>query len=347
MNIDNFLQTKIKIMAKSQRKNVRITVPADHEEEIRRYLEALSMNDNEDNWESDDEDIEEYEDREISSVFGHRIEREVWQFCVKWKGFRTQDWIDDKDCNCERLINDYLHLQGISTAYCFCRVSTKEQAGQNHVSLDAQEAELVKAAKETNGGRGITRTKVIKISSSAYRRIPRKLLEIGEVAKRGDAILIYRVDRLSRNIIKYLAWLEDLNNRGVIIYAHSEKLRYDSNKLDFIEGILKAQRESQLIGERVQMSVRRRRERGDDVIGSVPYGKKFERRENKSLKVVEDLAATAIIREICQSRRNPQSIANILNRRGDKKRGRKWTPGMVKTIRAKNAPRRRQKSGRR
>ncbi len=42
-------------MVKSQRKNVRITVPADREEEVRRYLESLSMNDNEDNEENDDD----------------------------------------------------------------------------------------------------------------------------------------------------------------------------------------------------------------------------------------------------------------------------------------------------
>ncbi len=329
-------------MVKSQRKNVRITVPADREEEVRRYLESLSINDNEENEDDNTaEDIEEYEDREVSSVTDHRIERGIWQFLVRWKGCRTGDWIDDKDCNCERLISDYLLGKGIRTAYCFCRVSTKEQAGQNHVSLDAQEAELVVAAGAINGG--VTRIKVIKISSSAYRRIPRKLLEIGEVVRMGDAILIYRVDRLSRNIIKYLAWLEDLNNRGVIIYAHSEKLRYDSNKLDFVQGILNAQRESQLIGDRVQMAIRRRRERGDDVVGSVPYGKKFERRPDNSLKVVDDLAAREIIREICQTRsgRNPQSIANMLNLRGVKKRGRKWTPGMVKTIKAKGKPPRR------
>ena len=61
------------------------------------------------------------------------------------------------------------------------------------------------------------RTKIITISESAYKGIPRELQKVGESALKGDTICVWRVDRLSRNIILYY-WLEDLDKRRLISY---------------------------------------------------------------------------------------------------------------------------------
>jgi hypothetical protein len=89
------------------------------------------------------------------------------------------------------------------------------------------------------------------------------------------------------------------------------------------------------------MSIRERKQRGDDGLGSLPYGKKYQRRPDSRLKVVNDASAQEIIREICQSKRDYGTVAAILNRRGVKKRGRKWTPGMVKSTKEQHQKKRR------
>jgi DNA invertase Pin-like site-specific DNA recombinase len=87
----------------------------------------------------------------------------------------------------------------------FCRVSTKEQTSCESTSLPLQEARLREAAELLNSD---ARLVIHKISGSAYQRIPPQLVEVGEMTSSGDTIMVWRVDRLSRNIVDYLSWLE-------------------------------------------------------------------------------------------------------------------------------------------
>jgi DNA invertase Pin-like site-specific DNA recombinase len=137
-------------------------------------------------------------------------------------------------------------------------------------------------------------------------------------------------DRFGRNIVEYLTWLEDLNKRGVVIYIESTKTRYDINKVDFLQGILTAQKESDLLSTRIKRSIEYRKKRGDECIGSVPYGKTFAREPSGRLVVVDDEKALGVIKMIMSSRRPCECIADELNARGLFKKGRKWTTEMVR-----------------
>ena len=134
------------------------------------------------------------------------------------------------------------------------------------------------------------------------------------------------VDRLSRNIIAYLSWLEDLDQRGVKIVAHSEGLTYADNKLSFIQGVVDAQKEAALLGERVKKSYERKRERGDERVGGLPYGKKYqavfnEDRSRTIYKMVLDHPEEILnIRRIKNSMSSSGVLANQLNREGVTKR---------------------------
>jgi DNA invertase Pin-like site-specific DNA recombinase len=282
---------------------------------------------------------------EVMKVINHKLVKNKWVFMLQFAD-NSIEWVNDEDCNCEYIISNYLKSKTINcnTSYIICRVSTKEQAGSTHTSLEDQESEITNFVKKITN---FKRIKVIKISKSAYKSIPEELQKIGEACKKDDGIFIWRIDRLSRNIVKYLSWLEDLNNRGVNIYSTSEDISYKKNKIDFIQSILDAQKEAQILGERVKLSNKRKRERGDQAIGSLPYGKKYRHitNEDGSTKrkiVINNEVEMQIIKEInvlkadntgysskCSKKNANQLIADDLNKRRKFKRGRRWTSGMI------------------
>lgn len=314
-----------------------INIPAEYEAQVSELLARLMMT----NESKESNPLETKTDVEVTRVSEHRITKNgVWQFKVHFKGERNGgEWIDDADCDCEKLIHAYLNrfsAQGgraIMTVYCICRVSSKNQVGPTHVSLEAQEDRLVRTAREKFGINPYVRIKILKISASAYRGIPTILKRVGEAAMPGDAILTYRVDRLSRNIVKFLSFLEELDQRGVLLFAQDENLWYGEKKLEFIQGILDANKEAAIIGKRVKLALERRRQRGDEVFGSVPYGYKIQREEGNRLVRVRNMVEQNVIRRIesdldrCLSFKQ---IAHNLNISGIRKRGRHWTSEMVK-----------------
>ncbi len=317
---------------------VNMQVPADMVEDLQRFLENSRMLEEE---EANGDDAAEEEEEAppplctVIKVLAHRQNANgEFEFKVQWASDRRAEWVRDEDCNMGSLITDYLREKGIKTAYLFCRVSTKEQAGSTSLSLQAQETALRGAVPGE-----FQRVRVFSISKSVYTSIPRVLRDIGEAAIQGDAILVWRVDRLSRNIIHYLDWCEDLAERGVTIYSQQDNLSYTDDRLAFIQAIVEAQKEAMILGERVKAAFREKRRRGDERIGGLPYGKRYKRLmgpdgRTDRMVVVNDPTETDIIRRIRTSR-TPALMAGLLNDAGIRKRGRKWTAGMVMRLRKK------------
>ena len=302
-------------------KNVKMEVPENMLAEMQAYMERLKLSST---IEPVEETMTDVVQCEVSGVFDHKVENGIWQFQVAWKGLRKKEWVNDEDCNCDSAIAKYLKDKNIHTAYLFCRVSTPDQATSVNVSLEAQASELRTAAIN------FERIKVYSISQSAFRNIPKTLRSIGESALSGDGIFVWRVDRLSRNIIKYLAWIEELNDRGVILYSHQENLIYSEKKLDFLQAVLNAQREAVILGERVKLSYKHKRERGDERVGGLPYGKKYHRllrEDGMTMRktVVDHPDEMAVVDRIVKNKcESAAKLAEQLNREGITKRGRKW-----------------------
>ena len=228
---------------------------------------------------------------EVKSITNFTNTNNNYNFQLLFKD-GSSEWVADEDTNCEQLISEFLHGNGINTTYLLCRVSTKEQSGDTHVSLEAQEQELIRSNQNSN-----TRIKTIKITKSAYSGIPSEIKNIGECAQQGDNIHVYRIDRFSRNLIKYLDFMEETTNKGVTIYSLSENISYNNNKTQFIQGILDAQKESETIGKRIRLSIKHKRERGDKV-GGLPYGKCYKRTATGKMIVVDKLSEQTIIKRI-------------------------------------------------
>lgn len=315
-----------------------VEVPDHMLDQVRMYMEQLEVQEI-----PDDEEKEEVgEVCEVHRVLNARVDKEGgWEFRILFKD-KSVHWINEENCSCEQKIADFLDGKGVRTRYLFCRVSTKEQAKGESTSLKGQEAEL-RAALDIAPPIGNVRTRVYNISGSAYKSIPPMMKRVGKAALPGDSIWVWRVDRLSRNVVHYLAWLEELNNRGVEIYAQSENLNYRSDKLAFIQGILDAQKEAAAIGARVKLAYSRKRARGDERVGGLPYGKRYRRitaPDGKTTvrKVVEDNPVEmAIIREIkaAQKKEVPRLTAERLNKRRKYKKGKRWNASMVRRCQKK------------
>ena len=160
---------------------------------------------------------------------------------------------------------------------------------------------------------------------------------MGEACLEDDAILFWRVDRLSRNIVKSLSWMEDLDNRGVTLYSHNENITYKSNKLEFLQCVLDAQKEAKILGERVKLAYKRKRDRGDERVGSIPYGKKYKRVYDDDGNIIKNIVVdhpeeSSIIWRICRSNKKASEIANNLNNEGIYKRNKQWNRMMVMRI---------------
>lgn len=289
------------------------------------------------------EEKEEQEECEVQKVINAKPSGTKWTFQVLFKD-RSVHWVSEDNCSCENKIAEYLEGKGVRTHYLLCRVSTKEQASETSTSLKGQEHELRAAVAKTATVPHIrTRIRCSNISGSAYKSIPAVMKKIGTAARAGDSIWVWRVDRLSRNIVHYLAWLEDLNSRGVEIYAQSEQLRYKTNKLAFIQAILDAQKESAAIGARVKLAYSRKRSRGDDRVGGLPYGKRYRRIldvDGKTVirKVVEDdPEESAIIDDIKRAigTEAPKITAARLNKSRKFKKGKRWNARMVRRCQKK------------
>lgn len=312
--------------------------------QVRKYMEQLSVQDEvplsvQDEKQSEIIVTKQYEVKKV--INARSTDNNNWEFRIIFKD-GTVEWVKDQDCSCEQKIAQYLSHKGIRTAYLFCRVSTKEQASNTSTSLESQKSELFKAVLQNPQYK---RIRVYNISRSAYKSIPSIMKRVGDSALTGDAIWIWRVDRLSRNIVKYLNWLETLAAKDIDIYSQSEQCHYGKNKLRFIQGILDAQKEAEVLGERVKLSYKRKRERGDEHIGCLPYGKKYQRLlsadKKKTLRqvVVDNDFEQAILKNIIDSRdkETPKVTADRLNREGKLKKRKYWNSEMIKRYLKKQA----------
>ena len=324
--------------------NITLQVPANMVGQLQEFLQNLQLGAEgtpmvvNTSVESDEEYVDEYVEAEVKSVIGHRVlQGGRWEFNINF-GRGNTEWVPDDECSCEEKITAYLNAKApeVKTIHIVCRVSTKSQTSCTSTSLEGQEAEIKDGI---SGGSENTRLRVHKISNSAYKGIPKTMRNIGRSVRRGDEIIVWRVDRLSRNIVLFMQWLEDLRKRGIEIKSQVEKLSYSKQRLEFIQKIVDAQKEAEALGQRIKLSYKQKRERGDDRIGGLPYGYKYHRLMNRQRTqvirkaVIPHRNEQSLLARIFASKDSASELAEKLNSGGIFKRGRKWNRAMILRIR--------------
>jgi DNA invertase Pin-like site-specific DNA recombinase len=153
----------------------------------------------------------------------------------------------------------------------YVRVSTEKQADFG-VSLEAQ-AEKVRAMAVVHGAELL---EIIVDAGESAKSLNRPGMErVMSLVDRGavDAVIIAKLDRLTRSVRDLAELLERFNRRGVSLVSVAEALDTGSAAGRLVLNIMTAvsQWEREAIGERTRDAMRHKRANGKRV-GTIPFG---------------------------------------------------------------------------
>ena len=217
-------------------------------------------------------------------------------------------------------------------AVAYVRVSSDKQA-KNGLSLEAQDAKLraMTTIREDELVGIIVDEESAKPGSLKREGVQRVLamVKAGEV----DAVIVCKLDRLTRSIRDLAELLETFEKHNVSLVSLAESLDTHSASGRLVINIMTAvsQWEREAIGERTKAVMDFKKERGER-LGNIPYGMKDDGEGN----LVEDSAEQAIIASIRFIRPRTKSltqVARYLNQLGKKtRRGGEWRREYVARI---------------
>jgi site-specific DNA recombinase len=187
----------------------------------------------------------------------------------------------------------------------YARVSTEEQAREG-VSLDNQEAKI-RAYAEVHDLELIDVIRDEGISGKTLHRPGiARVLDMAK-SREVEAIIVYKLDRLSRKTLDTLNTIELLETAGVAFHSISERIDTKSASGKFFLTIISAlaQMERDLISERTVDALSYKRGRRE-WMGRVPFGYKVE--DNH---LVEDADAMQIIQKAKRMKSQGKTIRDI------------------------------------
>jgi site-specific DNA recombinase len=218
----------------------------------------------------------------------------------------------------------------MTKAIGYIRVSTEMQVNEG-VSLDAQSAKI-RAYCELND---LELIEIVCDAGKSAKTTNRDGLQkcLAAIASgEAQAIVVYKLDRLSRKVLDTLNLLSEIESHGASLHSISEKLDTSSALGKFFVNMTAAlaQLERDQISERVTMAMAHKKGEGQHC-GAAPFG--FEM-VNKELQRVESQHnAIAIITEMRAKGAALRTIADHLNGEGiPTQRGGKWQASTINQI---------------
>lgn len=218
----------------------------------------------------------------------------------------------------------------MSKAIGYIRVSTTEQA-QEGISLEAQ-ASKIRAYCELNDLELLT---IFEDAGKTGKNLKREgiqealaMIEAGNA----DALIVYKLDRLSRKTRDTLEIIETIEGAGAAFHSITEKIDTKSALGKFFLTITAAfaQMERDTISERTKDALSFKREQGQ-YLGAVPFGYELNGKELEEAE--KEAEVISMIVSLKQAGNTLQSIADTLNSKGvQTKRGGKWYPTSIKNV---------------
>jgi len=271
----------------------------------------------------------------VKSISKCRKNENSFDFLVNFTD-RTQEWINDNDCNCESLIRPILHktFPNVKTIYLVCRSTPiRNRDGTMPIAVENQQQQMKNSISNVCYEENVIyRTKITTISQTPYNKIPNILQEISNIAIEGDVFAIYRADRLTRNPSLTFQFIEDMHNNNIKIYSAKQNMWYNNQKIDFIQFIIDANRESEILSVRIRDAFELKKKRGD-IMGRVPFGKKRVKKDGVMI-LIDDENEKAVYDEIIEMLNkniSTKDIANIMNSKYTM-RGRKFTTKNINVL---------------
>jgi DNA invertase Pin-like site-specific DNA recombinase len=207
------------------------------------------------------------------------------------------------------------HMKAIG----YVRVSTDRQAEQG-VSLEAQEAKIRAMAMV----QGADLSEVIVDGGESAKSLNRPGLQrlLGLVnAGKIDAVIVAKLDRLTRSVKDLCELLELFEKRKVALISVAESLDTGSAAGRLVITIMGAvsQWEREAIGERTRDALRHKRGKGERV-GNIEFGYRLAADGLHLEPDPSEQAALSIIRQLRTGGQSFRAIAGTLNRSGHRTR---------------------------
>ncbi len=217
----------------------------------------------------------------------------------------------------------------------YTRVSTQDQA-ESGLGLEAQETECRKYADRFEWEVANLYTDSGISGAADLDKRPELLNALAEL-KRGDVLLVYKLDRLSRDVGLNAIIERELSRKGASLRSVSgEGTAADDDDLGALlqRRIVSmfAEYERKLIQARTKQALKAKRARGERTGGSIPFG--YSVNINGETKIlIPNQAEQDTIKEIMTERTQGASIRLITDKLNDKQaNGKVWHQTAIRRI---------------
>lgn len=220
-------------------------------------------------------------------------------------------------------------------AFLYCRVSSDEQASDNHYSLENQEIRARDYCKSKDW-RVVEVRKDIASGKDTNRDGFGDLVKAVE-AGRVDVVIVYRLDRLSRNVRDIYDFTDLATGRDVALVSLNESLDTTTAMGRAMLGVMAvfAQLTREMIAENVKDGLMRRAQSGR-YIGNKdgPLGYRYDPESNSLNIVTEEAETVRLIFELFIERKwGIEKIVGYLNEKEVRtKTGAEWSKGNIGRI---------------
>ncbi len=217
----------------------------------------------------------------------------------------------------------------------YTRVSTNEQA-ENGVSMAAQE-QRIRAHCRQQGWRCIAVVRDDGASGKDLRRpgIQRLLDELPRKDRRFAAIVVAKLDRLTRSVKDLIRLSEETRRHGVDLVSIAEAVdtRTATGKMFYTLVTVISEWERGVIGERTREALAQKRRNGER-LGVIPYGYTLAKDGRHLLPVPRELKVIQQIRHQREALKLSYAmIADTLNAdRIKTKKGGAWQPATIRSV---------------
>jgi site-specific DNA recombinase len=205
----------------------------------------------------------------------------------------------------------------------YIRVSTQEQAREG-ISLDNQRAKI-EAYCQLHDLELVT---VIKDGGHSGKDLKRpgmqRLMDL-IAGRRVQAVVVYKLDRLSRRVIDTLSIIELMSKHGVALHSLSEKIDTGSAMGKFFLNIMAslAQMERDLISERTKDALQHLVRNGQRA-GQIPYGYRLGEDGKTLVPLKSEQKAISRMTQLRNEGLSYGDICRILTAEGFPPAGEKW-----------------------
>lgn len=218
----------------------------------------------------------------------------------------------------------------------YIRVSSLEQATEG-ISLDNQKAKITAYCELHD----LDLVEIIEDAGKSGKNLNREGVQelVSRIkGKSIDAVIVYKLDRLSRKVIDTLTMIETIEKSGIAFHSLNEKIDTSTAMGRFFLNITAslAQMERDLISERTKDALQMKIANCQRA-GQIPYGWRLAEDGNTLTVHQKEQETISLVKRLHDKGYSFRAICGELERKGHKSQGAHWHPQTIKNILRKAA----------